>query len=357
MLRPLVLVVALTGTACGGTADPQGLSSPGGTASAAEIAPDEVVATWPGGEVTYAELDALVGGDLRMKDIQHLTERHETKTQALESIVVDRLLQAKAEEQGFDDIEAFLMAEIEGKIGEPTPEEISEFYQQVAPQLGGMSLEEAAPLIAGEVSRQKQIAYYRDYITDLKGEVGVEVLLPPPDLPRIEVPVSADDAALGPADAPVTIVQFAEYQCGFCARVAPTLDRILEEYDGQVRIVFKDFPLENHDRAIPAAVAARCAGDQGQYWEMNSLLLENQQALGDADFLRYGEQIGLDPDTFETCLASGDHVAAVLADLEQGREAGVSATPSFLVNGIFLAGAQPYERFSAVIDEELAAAR
>ena len=118
-------------------------------------------------------------------------------------------------------------------------------------------------------------------------------------------------------------------------------------------MVYKDFPLENHQRALPAAVAARCAGEQGKYWEMSRKLLENQQALGDDDFQTYASNLSLDVNTFETCRNSGEMEPLVRAAFKQGQDAGVAATPTFYVNGLLVSGAQPYDQFKAIIDQEL----
>jgi protein-disulfide isomerase len=181
----------------------------------------------------------------------------------------------------------------------------------------------------------------------------VKADLPYPNLPRVQVPVAADDPVKGKDDARVTIVQFAEYQCYYCNRVNPTLQQLVSDYPNDVRIVFKDFPLGGHSRAMPAAIAAHCAGEQGKYWEMNQVLLENQDALGDDDFVRHAKSVGVDAEPFKKCLGAGAYDAGIQADLEAGQAAGVSATPSFFVNGVFLSGAQPIEKFRAVIDREL----
>ena len=165
-----------------------------------------------------------------------------------------------------------------------------------------------------------------------------------------------DDPMLGKKDAPVTIVQFAEYQCYYCNQAAPTLERLMKEYDGRVRLVFKDYPLSNHTAALPAAVAARCAGDQGKYWEMNKILLANQQALLEDDLHGYAKKLGLDMDRFQECQTSGRFEPSIQADLALGNEKGVDATPTFFINGVLLPGAQPYDRFAALIDRELALA-
>jgi len=170
------------------------------------------------------------------------------------------------------------------------------------------------------------------------------------------VQVSADDdPALGPEDAPVLIVEFSDYQCPFCARVASeTLPQILEAYEGKIRLVFRDYPLTSiHSNAQKAAEAAECADDQGQFWAYHDILFQNQQAL-DVDSLKgYARQLGLDTGAFNECLDSGRYTSEVQNDLAQGQSYGVTATPTFFINGRLLRGAQPFSDFEVMIEEEL----
>jgi len=132
------------------------------------------------------------------------------------------------------------------------------------------------------------------------------------------------------------------------------LGQIQSEYRDKVRIVFKDFPLASHEGAIPAAEAARCAGEQGRFWEYHDLLFVAQPAFARANLLTYAARLGLPAEAFAACLDSGRYRAAVKADVAEGRAAGVRATPTFFVNGQRLVGAQPYEAFRDAIQEALA---
>jgi protein-disulfide isomerase len=178
---------------------------------------------------------------------------------------------------------------------------------------------------------------------------GAEVV--DPAVERFRVPASASAPARGPADARVTIVEYAEFQCPFCARAQPTLARILARWPNDVRIVWKNQPLPFHQHARPAARLAMAAHAQGKFWTLHDTLFENQRAL-DADALaRYGQAIGV-----ETPPAGGKVDAAIEADVAEAARVGANGTPTFFVNGRVLAGAQPFEKFEAVILEELAAA-
>jgi len=318
------------------------------------IPDDQVVARWEGGQLTYGQLQENIAVELRTMDIEHAVNRYDLQSQALDQKVTEALLEAEAKRLGHPSVDALVAAEVDAKVPQPTEQEIAEFYPTVARRLGGASLEEATPILRQELLRRASQTVFSEYLGALRSKSAVKLDLPYPELPRIDVPITDKDAVRGPADARVTIVQFAEYQCYYCGVVAPTLDRVLETYPKDVRLVFKDYTLPGHDRAIPAGVAAHCAGEQDKYWEMNRTLLGNQSALEDADLSKYGKELGLDLTKYESCRTSGKYEAVISANAEQGQIAGVRGTPAFFVNGLFLSGALPFERFQALIERELA---
>ena len=188
---------------------------------------------------------------------------------------------------------------------------------------------------------------------------------PPRATPRPAAPatISEGDAfVLGDPDAPITIVEYTDFQCPFCSRHATqTFPLLVENYieTGVVRYVFKDLPLTSiHPQAIAAAEAARCARDQEAFLEMHEVLFAQQQAWsGRSDptsiFVGFADDLGLDTATFQSCLDNNVHEAAVLADLQEGQALGISGTPAFFFNGYFLSGAQPYEVFEQAIAQLL----
>ena len=139
--------------------------------------------------------------------------------------------------------------------------------------------------------------------------------------------------------------------------VQRSLAQILQEYDGRVKLVFKDLPLPSHRLARPAHEAARCAGVAGKYWDYHDALFEAQPSFERDALIQYAAELGIDRDAFVRCLDGHRFASAVDADVEQARALGVSGTPTFLINGQTLVGAQPIERFRAVIDEALARTR
>jgi protein-disulfide isomerase len=171
------------------------------------------------------------------------------------------------------------------------------------------------------------------------------------------VEVSADDdPRKGPADAPVEIIEFSDFQCPFCKRGADTMDAVVDQYGDQVTIVFKDFPLSFHNNAQIAGEAGECADDQNKFWEMHDWMFNNQGALDKASLKSAAADLGLDSTEFDDCLDTGKYTDEVKADMAQGQSVGVSGTPAFFVNGILVSGAQPLNVFQAIIDAELAAA-
>ena len=180
------------------------------------------------------------------------------------------------------------------------------------------------------------------------------------DTVRFRVPVTDSQPSKGPADALVTIVEFSEFQCPFCSRVLPTTSRILNEYRDQVRIVWRNNPLPFHQEALPAAILAMEAYEQGgaeKFWQVHDLMFENQRALTRADLERYAQQTGLDMAQVRAALDNEEHKAEIEADQALANQIGARGTPNFFINGVQLTGAQPFERFKEVIDRELAHAQ
>jgi protein-disulfide isomerase len=161
----------------------------------------------------------------------------------------------------------------------------------------------------------------------------------------------------GAVDAPVTIVEFSDFECPFCARVGPILRQLEEAYGGKVRRVYRQFPLVTlHPRARKAAEASLCADEQQRFWEMHEALFEQPLALEPSDLSAKAQRLGLDMQRFGACLDSGRFSARVEQDLQEGVRVGVTGTPAVFINGRMVSGARPYADFARIIDEELARA-
>ncbi|MFN0062254.1 MAG: DsbA family protein [Myxococcaceae bacterium] len=183
---------------------------------------------------------------------------------------------------------------------------------------------------------------------------GTDAAQRPADDGRIRrVPIEGSPVR-GPESALVTLVEFTDYECPFCSRGDRTVAQLVEEYGSKLRLVLKQFPLNQiHPHAKGAAIAAFAAGEQGKYWQMHSKLFENQKQLNDADLERYAKDIGLDVRRWKAALAKPELAQKVAADQALGESVGVSGTPAFFINGRFLSGARPPEAFRRIIDEEL----
>jgi protein-disulfide isomerase len=192
----------------------------------------------------------------------------------------------------------------------------------------------------------------------------------PTKQPSIPLEISADnDPVIGNPDAPITIIEFSDFQCPFCARFhIQTLPTIMEEYieKGSVKLVFRDFPIQSiHPNAVPASVAAECANEQGKFKQMHDILFEKQNEWSNLEtvyaielFNQYSEQINLEQEQFSSCLSTAKYVKEIQNDLDDGRTYGVTGTPGFFIGNqqigfVELKGAQPFESFKNVIDKQL----
>lgn len=192
----------------------------------------------------------------------------------------------------------------------------------------------------------------------------------PSEQPKSPVKISVDnDPVIGNPDAPITIIEFSDFQCPFCARFhIQTLPLILQDYIDQdkVKLVFRDFPIQSiHPNALPAAVAAECANEQGEFRKMHDMLFNNQNEWNNQEtvnaisiFSQYADAIQLDQETFDSCLSSGKYIEEIRKDLDDGREYGVTGTPGFFVGNdqlgyVELKGAQPFDSFKKIIDAQL----
>ena len=178
----------------------------------------------------------------------------------------------------------------------------------------------------------------------------------PEENTRFDVPVEGYPS-IGPKDAKVVVVEFSDFECPFCTRWHESVFyRMMEEYDGQILFVYRNFPLTNiHPNAMKAAEAALCAGNQGYYWEYHEMLFKADYGLGISAFTKYAEDLGLNMDTFTDCLENDVFTDFIREDMNEALEFGVGSTPSFFINGRPVVGTQPYAVFQQIIEEELAA--
>ncbi len=341
----LPLLVCLA--ACSRPGGPAGSSAPAaGPASSPAVSGVGVVAEVNGAPILGSELDQKAAA--RLARVRQ--EEYEIRKQALEELIAERLLGAEAARRGISQ-EELLKREVADKAAAVPEATVASLYDQNKARFGNTPREQALARVR-EVMAQRAEAERRTTVDkELRDRAKVAVRLDPP---RVAVAIPAGAPADGPSAAPVSIVEFTDYQCPFCHRAQSSIDQVLAKYQGRVRLGHMDFPLDGHPGAFPAARAARCAGEQGRFWEYHRDLMKVSGALDEADLKGRADKLGLKPADFGSCLASGRHDPAIRASFEEGEALGVSGTPAYFVNGRMLSGARPFEDFSQVIDAELA---
>lgn len=188
------------------------------------------------------------------------------------------------------------------------------------------------------------------------GQVAEVPVTPEPQYTRYEIPTEGYPS-LGPADAPITIVEFSDFQCPFCRRFhEETYQALLDAYPGQIRFVYRNLPLTSiHPDAMPSAIASLCANDQNAYWDYHGKLFSSETLTRDT-FVQYASDLSLNVDEFTACLDSGKHDEFIQQDMNFALDLGVQSTPTFFINGLAIVGAQPLSAFQQIIDLELTGA-
>ena len=304
----------------------------------------EDVATVGGTAISRETLEKHV----KAKLIEIDNERYEALKEGLDELVGEELLTQEAKARNVTP-DALVKEEIIGKIAAPTDAEVAEVYEANKAQLGGQTLEQVKPRIVAFLSQQKAGERRLQYLEELKKKYATTIKL---KAPVVQVGTGGRPE-MGPKDAPITMIVFSDYECPYCRKAEETVEQVLKTYQGKIRYVFRDYPLPFHQNARPAAVAAACANEQGKYWEMNAKLFKGE--LTADGMKKMAGEIGLDAKKFADCTAKNDQ-KPIEKDLADGGEVGVNGTPAFFINGRMLSGAQPFEAFKAIIDEELAAA-
>ena len=307
--------------------------------------------------VIVADVDGQVvyASDLEKSAAKALSEQRERlyhlQKQKLEEYVDAVLLTREAKKKGVS-VATLLDQEVHSKIMPITDDEIEVFYSSNQSRLG-MDLKEAREQIR-EFLRVKKIEIQKTlYLKSLRSNSRIETYLKPPPLFRAEVPIMGAPSK-GPEYAPVTIVKFEDFQCPFCKQFQPTVAELLSRYNGKIRLVHKDLPLDNiHPQARRAAEAARCADEQGKFWSYHDILYANYPKVSEESLKNLAKEAGLDVNAFNRCLSSDKFKAAVQQDLIDGAKLGVTGTPTFFINGREISGNQPLEILAAIIEEEL----
>ncbi len=313
-------------------------------AGQSQTSPAPVVAVVNGKEITEQALLDRVRGEL----VKIEAQMYEVRRNGVEELISDYLLDQAAKARGLTGDE-LLQQQVDSKVDQVTDKEVEDFYAANQARIR-KPLNEVRPQLVNYLQQNKLTEARRTYLKGLRDTAQVKMYLTPP-----MVEVSAEGAPFkGPPGAPITIVEFSDFQCAYCKRVLTVLNQVLERYPDQVKLAFRDFPIQNiHPQAQQAAEAAHCASEQGKFWEYHDLLFENQDTIPTANFADHAKTIGLEVASFQACLDSQKYKTKVERNYADGVKAGVSGTPAFFINGRLVSGAQPLEAFKAVIDEEL----
>jgi protein-disulfide isomerase len=290
----------------------------------------------------------LTMGDLEQQESSKLLQArfdlYQAESKALDDLIDTTLITQKAKSENLT-VDQLLDREVKSQVKDPTEDQVRVYYE-------GLETDQPYEAVRGKIVEKIRAMRTNKaraaYIKALREHSNVYVTLAPPstvvDLGNTDV--------LGPKDAPVMLVEFADYECPYCQRVAAAIKKLQEDFGGKVAVAYKDFPLPMHAHAEKAAEAARCAGKQGQFWAFHDELFSSKEL--DVDQLKaQARALKLDAAAFNKCLDGGETAAAVQQDREQGLRLGLSGTPSFFVNGHFLSGALDYATLRRMVDQQL----
>lgn len=332
----MVFAVALTMTPC--------------AAWAADASPNPVVATVGDRQITQNELDAAV-----LKSISK-SQLYDLRKQTLDHMVEADLIDAAARKANLTP-DAYLARELHGKGTQVSEADAKKYYDAhkagIDAQTGGRSFNDIKGLLISAMQRHDDRERREALVTKLRADAHVKVAL---EAPRVTV-ASAGHPWTGGKDAPVTIVEFSDFQCPYCRSAEPVLKQIRAKYGDKVKLVYMDFPLGMHPHAMDAAVAGRCAADQNKFWELHDAMFSDQTKLDAAGLKASAAKAGLDAKKFNACFDAKPGAAGIKADQAQGERLGVSGTPTFFVNGREMVGMESAKGFSDVIDDELSRAK
>jgi protein-disulfide isomerase/predicted transcriptional regulator len=352
----LLLAVTPAGLACTKENHPPTPSTEGTAplqAKSSDLPETTAVATINGEKVTLKELDESVKGELDQVTEKFHKDRFRIREEGLEGLIFKKLSEAEAKKAGKTP-EEWVKAQVELKAQPATEAEAKDFFEQNKERLGippGMDFSMIKDRLIQALSERKKGEVMAKLFDDLKASNKVSI-----DFEEPTKQVEAVGPSRGPADAPITIVEFSDFQCPFCSKVEPTVAQIMATYAGKVRFVFRDYPLPFHPLAQKASEAANCANDQGveKYWAMHDAMFAHQDKLEVADLKETAKGLGLDMAKFNDCLDTSKMKTVVEKNAKAGSAVGVNGTPAFFVNGHELSGAQPFDAFKKIIDKELA---
>ena len=309
-----------------------------------------VLATVGGTPITAVEIEQAL--QLPLYDLE--MEKYRLTRRKLDQTIVERLLARAAAERG-QTVSAFVTAEVQAQITTITPEEIAVRVRADRAKLPPDE-EQARKEARSALVRERAGQALQELVERLSREAQVTVTLRPPEPPVMTVP-AGDGPAWGLPAAPVTIVEFADFECPVCKENLPILQEVRSLYREQVRIVYRNFPLASHPQARPAAEAGYCAHEQGQFWAYHDALFAKAPDLQPSDYVQMAERLKLNTADFTACLGSNRPKVVIAKDLAEAQALGLSGTPTFFINGRYLSGFQSLDTLRQYIDRELRAAQ
>jgi protein-disulfide isomerase len=286
--------------------------------------------------------------DLEQEESARLLSAHyqyyQAETKALNDLIEKRLIEQKAQAEHLT-VDQLLDREIKSKVQDPTEDQMKVYYE-------GLETDQPYEAVRGKILdklRQLRADKLRSaYVNKLRGQTDVQVTLAPP---RAKVDTQ-NAQVLGPANAPITLVEFADYECPYCQKVAADVRKLVADLGDKISFTYKDFPLSMHARAEKAAEATRCASKQGKYWEFHDELFRSKEL--DVDQLKaQARALKLDSADFDKCLDSGEESNVVERDRNEGTRLGISGTPAFFINGHFMSGALDYAALRQIVEQQL----
>lgn len=271
------------------------------------------------------------------------------KKRALDDLITNALVAMKAKSENMS-AEEFRKQKISVLL-KVEKKEVAEFYKKNKTRIHGPE-EQTHARIENYLKQKKERNYYKKLLADAQKEKLIHTYLQEPQSPIFKVSED-NDPSFGGKQAKIVIIAFSDFECPFCARVKPTIQKIKETYKDEVRIVFRDFPLSFHAKAKTAAIAAECAEDQGKFWEYHDILFDNQRKLEEDSLVKYASDLKLNVTEFKKCLKDPQKLEEVEKDIEDGKRLGVKATPTFFINGRMHSGVLSLHEFKSKIDETL----
>ena len=343
----VALVFVAAACAKDGNATPKAAAP---AASSSTTSEPNVLATVAGEEVTMAEIRSAIGDQLDVMEMRYLRQRHKAIEGTLDRLIRDKVLAAEAKKagKGLDQ----LINEAAGGTVEPTPAEVQLWYNQNIGRLSGRPLAQVESQIIDLLRNERRNAAAEKLEERLHKDYSVTYAFQP-----LRATLNNEGApSIGDANAPITLVEFSDFQCPYCKGFVSTINRLKESHGKQVRIVYRQYPIPSlHPSAIKAAEASLCANEQGKFWELHDLMFAEQDKLTVSELKEKAARLKLNKSKFDNCMDIGRYVEQVQNDMKEGQRAGVTGTPALFINGLPVeGGAVSYETLVKLIEKELA---